>query len=65
MDIESGEYAVIQDMIDCGLFDHIATLYVEFHSKYMAGADQNIYAEKETQYIAYFSKIRCRLHVWH
>ena len=51
MDIEGGEYEVLENLISKRQLNLMHTLYLEFHSHFMDEKNRNIYKEKEKKII--------------
>lgn len=64
MDIEGGEYPVIEDLLSAGLFDSIDTFYIEFHSQYMSAELKSDYVAAEKQFWRRVKKTTCSALLW-
>ena len=64
LDIEGGEYPVIDSLISNDLVSKFETMYVEFHSQYMSDNFLPIYKNRETEFLAYSKKIGTRVIRW-
>jgi hypothetical protein len=51
LDIEGGEYDVLDDMIARGSHRQLDFSYVEFHSQYMAEPKSSLYRAKEVEFM--------------
>ena len=51
MDIEGGEYKVLNNILEDQTYKNINTIYVEFHAQYMDQPDRNIYKDQEKKII--------------
>ena len=47
MDIEGAEYDVLEDLAHTGTHRYLHAVYVEFHSRYMRGAEKWAYQRRE------------------
>ena len=56
LDIEGGEYDVLDDVIASGAHRYLDFSYVEFHSQYMAEPQSSQYRAKETELMNRFAR---------
>lgn len=47
MDIEGAEYDVLEDLVHTGAHRYLHAVYVEFHSRYIRGAEKRAYQRRE------------------
>ncbi len=64
LDIEGGEYAVLDSLISKNLLGWFNTIYAEFHSQYMADEFAAEYRYKENTYFKEAGKINTKLINW-
>jgi len=64
LDIEGGEYPVIEALVSSDLIAKFETIYVEFHSQYMSSEFVSEYKNRETEFLAYSKKIGTRVIRW-
>lgn len=64
MDIEGGEYPVIEDLLSTGLFNSIDTFYIEFHSQYMSTDLKPTYVEAEKLFWRKVKETTCSALLW-
>lgn len=64
MDIESGEYPILDDLIKKDMIKHISHLYIEFHSAYMAEPKKSEYRQKELDVMQRFKEQGVPLTNW-
>lgn len=65
MDIEGGEYELLPELLRQGLVCKIHTLFLEFHSDYMAPHLAPHYRELEASLVKQIRATGCRLVLWH
>ncbi|GHB37238.1 FkbM family methyltransferase [Mongoliitalea lutea] len=64
LDIESAEYAVLDDIIKSGSIKNIDHIFVEFHSQYFDVNDRPKYLEKERLLIEKMKKMNVGVSIW-
>ena len=64
LDIEGGEYPVLDALRSASLLTTFETIYVEFHSQYMSHNLAINYLEKEKAFLKYSKKIGTRVIKW-
>jgi FkbM family methyltransferase len=64
LDIEGGEYQVLDSLLAHGLLSRFETVYVEFHSQYMDDKNRKIYFAKEKFYFHYVRNKDTRMVKW-
>jgi FkbM family methyltransferase len=64
LDIEGGEYALLDALRSEGLLSIFETIYVEFHSQYMRTDIASYYIVKEKEFLKYAKKIGTRVVKW-
>jgi FkbM family methyltransferase len=64
MDIEGAEYDVLEDLIHTGAHRALHSVYVEFHSRYMRGAERRAYQRRESAIRARFAADGVPLRLW-
>ena len=64
LDIEGGEYPVLDALRSEGLLSNFETIYVEFHSQYIRPDLASYYIDKEKDILKYAKKIGTRVVKW-
>jgi len=64
MDIEGGEYEVLDDLLKHGAHKKIAIIFTEFHSQYMTDPDKTIYKSREKVIIQSFKQEKIPFKNW-
>lgn len=64
MDIEGGEYELLEKMIEKGSFNSIHSIFCEFHSEYMELPKRQLYKEKEDSFEKIIRNIGCTFVRW-
>jgi FkbM family methyltransferase len=64
MDIEGGEYEVMNDLIARGMPDALEAVFVEFHSQYMSMKYRPSYRTMEDQIARSFKRLNKRFYLW-
>ena len=64
MDIEGGEYPLLDRMIKENIFLNIHSIFCEFHSQYMIEEKQESYRSKEIEYESKIKKSNCKFNLW-
>ena len=64
LDIEGGEYPVLDSLISKNLLARFETIYVEFHSQYMSNDIAEHYRSKEKEFLKYSKKNQIRVIQW-
>lgn len=64
LDIEGGEYPVLDSLISHDLLSKFETIYVEFHSQYMSKDIAISYKQKEQVFLKYAKKTKTRVINW-
>lgn len=64
LDIEGGEYAVLDALIKNNLLAKFDTVYVEFHSQYMQQPESHSYRNREREVLRYSKSIKTRVVKW-
>lgn len=64
LDIEGGEYQILDSLKDNEMLDLFETIYVEFHSQYMNKEFSNLYKTKEQLFLASAKKTKTRVIEW-
>ena len=64
LDIEGGEYPVLDALRSEGLLSNFETIYVEFHSQYIRPDLASYYIDKEKDFLKYAKKIGTRVVQW-
>jgi FkbM family methyltransferase len=64
LDIEGGEYIVLDSLISNNLVSSFETIYVEFHSQYMSSEIAKNYRNKEKAFLKYAKRTRTRVINW-
>ena len=64
LDIEGGEYPVLDALRSEGLLSNFETIYVEFHSQYIRPDLASYYIDKEKDILKYAKKIGTRFVKW-
>jgi FkbM family methyltransferase len=64
LDIEGGEYPVLNALISNSQVSKFETIYVEFHSKYMKKEIATIYKDKEKAFLQYAKNVGTRVIEW-
>lgn len=65
LDIEGGEYKVLEDLLERNIQKNISVMYVEFHSQYMSEPHRSIYREREINIVNAYQKARIIFRLWH
>ena len=61
LDIEGGEYPVLDALISNNLISRFNTIYVEFHSQYMSSEFASEYRKREKAFLEYAKKAATRV----
>ena len=64
LDIEGGEYPVLDSLVSNNLLARFDTIYVEFHSKYMSNNFAEHYRSKEQEFLKYSKENHLRVIQW-
>ena len=64
MDIEGGEYEVLEDLIKNNTHKKISLMFTEFHSQYMQKPDKKTFKRREKKIIKSFKQDRVPLKLW-
>ena len=64
LDIEGGEYPVLDALISNNLISRFNTIYVEFHSQYMSSEFASEYRKREKAFLEYAKKAATRVIRW-
>ena len=64
LDIEGGEYPVLDALISNNLISRFNTIYVEFHSQYMSSKFASEYRKREKAFLEYSRKAATRVIRW-
>ena len=64
LDIEGGEYQVLESLVAKDLISRFKTIYVEFHSQYMDEKDRKIYLPKEKYFMNIARNGKTRIVKW-
>jgi hypothetical protein len=64
LDIEGGEYQVLESLIAKNLISRFETIYVEFHSQYMEEKSKKLYFATEKIFIRNAKSSRTRMVKW-
>lgn len=64
LDIEGGEYQVLESLIAKNLISRFETIYVEFHSQYMEEKSKKLYLAREKILICNAKSSRTRMVKW-
>ena len=64
LDIEGGEYPVIDSLVSNDLISKFGTIYVEFHSQYMSSAFATNYRHREKVFFKYSKRVGTRVIRW-
>jgi FkbM family methyltransferase len=64
LDIEGGEYPILEDLREKKLLGKIETLFIEFHSQYMSENEAVKYREIEQQFWKHVKTTDCRAISW-
>jgi FkbM family methyltransferase len=64
LDIEGGEYQVLDSLLAKDLICRFESIYVEFHSQYMDDDNRQIYRAKEKFYFQYVRDKKARMIKW-
>ena len=64
LDIEGGEYPVLDTLCSEGLLSKFEIIYVEFHSQYMRPDLASYYIDKEKDFLKYAKKIGTKVVKW-
>jgi FkbM family methyltransferase len=64
IDIEGGEYDVLEQILETGMQDALSFVYAEFHSQYMTEPPRSRYLERERAIIAGFAKHHIPFRLW-
>jgi FkbM family methyltransferase len=64
LDIEGGEYLVLESLVKANLISRFETIYVEFHSQYMNEKFRKIYSAKEKKFMQAAKDIETRVVKW-
>jgi FkbM family methyltransferase len=64
LDIEGGEYQILDSLEENELLGLFETIYVEFHSQYMSKEFSNLYKTKEQLFLALVKKTKTRVIKW-
>ena len=64
LDIEGGEYLVLESLVNANLISKFETIYVEFHSQYMNEKYREIYSAKEKEFLQNAKEIETRVIKW-
>jgi FkbM family methyltransferase len=64
LDIEGGEYSVLDSLISNNLLARFESIYVEFHSQYMSNDIAAHYRSKEQEFLKYSKKNQIRVIQW-
>ena len=64
LDIEGGEYAVLDSLVSRNLLHHFNMIYVEFHSQYMSDEFSEKYRYKEKSYFDEAKKSKTGIIKW-
>lgn len=65
LDIEGGEYNVLDDLLRTNACDALRCMYVEFHSQYMSEPDRTTYHEREQHLTAAFKRRTVGFRTWY
>jgi FkbM family methyltransferase len=64
LDIEGGEYEILDSLQDKHLLTLFESIYVEFHSQYMSPDLASYYIDSEKEFLKYAKKIGTRVVKW-
>ena len=64
LDIEGGEYPVLNSLVSDKLISRFETIYVEFHSQYMSSKFATDYKDKEKVFLGHSKKVGTRVIRW-
>lgn len=64
LDIEGGEYQILDSLKEKNLLSLFETIYVEFHSQYMSPDKAREYFNKEREFLRYAKRKRLRVVQW-
>lgn len=64
MDIEGGEYEVLEHLLKENLFNSIDSMFCEFHSQYMKAEEKVKFRKKEIDFISSVANTSCRFNLW-
>jgi len=64
MDIEGGEYKVLNNLLEDQTYEHINTIYVEFHAQYMDQPDRDIFIAQEKEIVNKLNKGSVNFRYW-
>ncbi len=64
MDIEGGEYLVLEHLLSEGLFPKVHSIFCEFHSQYMSEEESIAYRAKELKIKKEIRKTGCIFNLW-
>jgi len=65
VDIEGGEYDVLEDMLKNNTADRLGAIYVEFHSHFMVEPKRTEYRSRELAIAREFARRRIPFRLWH
>ena len=64
LDIEGGEYQVLESLIAKDIMTRFETIYVEFHSQYMEEKSRKLYSAKEKIFVNNAKSCKTRMVKW-
>jgi FkbM family methyltransferase len=64
LDIEGGEYSVLDSLVSNNLISKLESIYVEFHSQYMSNKFAKEYEDKENEFFKFSKRISTRIIRW-
>ena len=64
LDIEGGEYQVLESLVAKDLISRFETIYVEFHSQYMEENNKRIYSAREIVFMNTARNCKTRMIKW-
>jgi len=64
LDIEGGEYSILDSLLSNDLISNIESIYVEFHSQYMSSEFAKDYKSRERVFLNYSKSIGTRIIKW-
>ena len=64
LDIEGGEYLVLDSLVANDLVSSFETMYVEFHSQYMSSDIARSYKNREKTFLGYAKRSKTRVIKW-
>ncbi len=64
MDIEGGEYQVLDHLLQQGLFVKVHSIFCEFHSEYMSLKEREKFRKKELEITDAIKATGCKFNLW-